>query len=61
MKGKEWRGRDSQGVRDQHVHTTRFKMDNLQGPIVKHRELPSIIYNKLKWEKNLKKNRDIDV
>ena len=29
------------------IHTTRFKMDNLQGSIVKHRELPSIIYNNL--------------
>ena len=45
--GKELQERDSQGVRDPHVHTTRFKMDNLQGPIGKHRELPSIIYNKL--------------
>ena len=35
--GKELQERDSQGVRDPHVHTTRFKMDNLQRPIAKHR------------------------
>jgi len=32
-------GRDSQGVKDGHVHTAIFKMDNQQGPTVQHREL----------------------
>ena len=31
-------GRDSQGVWDGHVHTAMFKMDNQQGPTVKHME-----------------------
>ena len=29
------------------MHTILFKIDNQQGPIVKHRELFSIVYNSL--------------
>ena len=46
-------GRDRLGVWDWHVHSTKFKIDNQQGPTV--RELSSIFCNNL-WEKNLKKN-----
>ena len=32
-------GKDSQGVKDGHVHIAIFKMDNQQGPTLQHREL----------------------
>ena len=48
--------RDSQGVGDGHVHTTIFKMDNQQGPTVKHRELlPNAMWQP-GWEAGLEEN-----
>ena len=41
------RGRDIQGVRDGHVHTAIFKMDNPQGPTVQHREVCLMLYGGL--------------
>ena len=35
-------GRESQGVRDGHVHTGIFKMDNQQRPTIQHMELCSV-------------------
>ena len=40
-------GREGEGVWDGHVHTAVFKTDNQQGPTVPHRELYSILYNRL--------------
>ena len=40
-------GRDSQGVWDGRGHTAVFNMGNQQGPAVQHRELCSILCNKL--------------
>ena len=37
------RGRDSQGAWDGRVHTAMCKMDNQQGPTVRHRELCSML------------------
>ena len=37
--GKRMKGRDTQGIWDQFLHTAIFKMDNQQGPTVQHREL----------------------
>ena len=37
------RGRDSQGICEDHVYTAIFKMDNQKGPIVQHRELYSVL------------------
>ena len=36
--------RDSEAVWDRHIHTTLFKIDNVQGPTVQHRELWSMLY-----------------
>ena len=36
-------GKDRLGVWDGHVHTATFKIDNQQGPTVKHRELLNIL------------------
>ena len=52
-------GEGQLGVWDGHVHTAIFKMDNLQGPTVQHRELCSVLCNNLKWEKNLQKDTGI--
>ena len=32
--GEGRRGRDKLGVWDEHIHTTRYKIDNQQGPTV---------------------------
>ena len=40
-------GRDRLGVWDGSVPTAIFKIDNQQGPTVQHRELCSILCNKL--------------
>ena len=45
-------GRDSWEVWDWHVHTAIFKLDNQQGPTVYHRDLCSILCNKLNGKKN---------
>ena len=34
IKGERWEGRDKLGVWDWHIHTTKFKIDNQQGPTV---------------------------
>ena len=39
--------RDSQGVRDGHVHTAVFKMDNQQGPTVQHKKVCLMLYGSL--------------
>ena len=44
-------GRDSWEVWDWHVHTAIFKLDNQQGPTVYHRDLCSILCNKLNGKK----------
>ena len=48
-------GRDSRGVWDGHVHTAILEMDNLQWPIVQHRELCSVVCGSLDvrgvWER----------
>ena len=54
-------GKGQLGVWDGHVHTAIFKMDNLQGPTVQHRELCSVLCNNLKWEKNLQKDTCIHI
>ena len=46
-------GRDSQGVWESHVHTTMFKMDTQQGPVIQHMELCSIQPG---WERLLGEN-----
>ena len=46
-------GRDSQGVWESHVHTTMFKMDTQQGPVIQHIELCSIQPG---WERLLGEN-----
>ena len=40
-------GKESQGVRDGHVHTGIFKMDNQQRPTVQHTELCSALCGSL--------------
>ena len=42
---KGW-GRDKLGVSDQQIQTTIYKIDKQQGPIVQHRKIYSITYNK---------------
>ena len=42
-----WRGRDSQGVCEGHVHAAIPKMDNKQGPTVQNRELCSMLCGSL--------------
>ena len=37
------RGRDSEGVWEGHVHAAIFEMESQQGPIVRHRELYSML------------------
>ena len=39
--------RDSQGVRNGHVHTALLKMNNQQGPTVQHKELCSMLHRSL--------------
>ena len=45
--GRRVGGRDRLEVWDSHVHTAIFKIDNQQVPTVLHRELCSILCNKL--------------
>ena len=52
MVTKEEGGRNKLGVRDQHVHSTKYKIDNQQGPTVQHRELYSILCDNL-YEKRI--------
>ena len=47
MVTKEEGGRNKLGVRDQHVHSTKYKIDNQQGPTVQHRELYPVSCNNL--------------
>ena len=39
-----------------HVHTAVFKMDNQQGPTVRHRELCPVLTWQPGWEWNLREN-----
>ena len=39
--------RESQGVWDRQVHTATFKMENQQGPTVRHRDLCSVLCGSL--------------
>ena len=45
-------GRDKLGIWDQHTHTTIYKIDNQEGPMVQHKELYSMLCN----NQNLKKS-----
>ena len=48
QRGKGRRGEeDKLGGWDYQIQTTIYKIDKLQGPTIKHRELCSISYNKL--------------
>ena len=49
------RGRDNQGDWDGHVHTAIFKIDNQQGPTVKHRKLLNVTLQP-GWEGSLGEN-----
>ena len=40
-------GRDELGGWDWHMHTTKCKIDNQQGPTEQHRELYSVLCNNL--------------
>ena len=40
-------GMDALGVWDYHIHTTIYKIDNQQGPTVRHTELCSIFCDNL--------------
>lgn len=44
-------GRGKQGVWDQCTHTTIYKVDDQQGPCVKHRELYPVFCNSLYGER----------
>ena len=43
---------DKSGAWDKQTHTTIYKIDNQQGPTVRHRELYSIFYDNL-YEKRI--------
>ena len=47
QRGGRLRGRDSQGVWDEHVHMDIFKIDNQQGPTVQHMEFFSMLWGSL--------------
>ena len=49
---KAVRGRGKLGAWDQRMHTALCKVDEQQGPTVRHRELPSKPYNNLLWKRN---------
>ena len=46
---------DKLGAWNEHKHTTIYKIDNQQGPTVKHRELYSISCNNPSWKRILKR------
>ena len=50
--GEMMKGRDSQGVWGQHVHTAVFKMDNKQCPTVQHSKLLNVVWQP-GWEGSL--------
>ena len=47
QQGGSLRGRVSQGVWDEHVHTDIYKIDNQQGPTVQHMEFFSMLCGSL--------------
>ena len=47
QRGQREGGEDRLRVWDEHIHTTIYKIDKQQGPIVQHRELYSISCNNL--------------
>ena len=46
-KGERWWGRGKLVVWDSHTHTTGYKIGNQQGPAVQHREVHSVLWDKL--------------